>query len=336
MVTRITRLLLLLQGLLALALAVAAHMVLGLKLPIAILFGLGTVLLVRMAITANNFFINRYYCGAPPQDLSLTWTQWLRLYLIEFRTTMYCSSLSMPFFAFSKRIASPPAGLPVLLVHGYGCNSGYWHGMSRALSNAHISHYAIDLEPVFADIDDYATQIHEAIGNMCEETGASQVIILAHSMGGLATRAYLRAHGDERVTKVITLGSPHKGTGLANFGLGPNSQQMRWTGSAQQGNSCEWLNALSACEDEKRRARFVSLYSCHDNIIAPQVSSELPGARNVAFKGVGHVALAYTPSVQQRVIQEILETRVEQGEAAPMRSDGTPDTTGMQIEHPLQ
>lgn len=308
MVTRITRLLLLLQGLLALALAVAAQTVLGFNLPTAILFGLGTVLLVRMAITANNFFINRYYCGAPPEDLSLTWKQWLRLYLSEFRTTMYCSSWTMPFFSFSKRIAAHPTGLPVLLVHGYGCNSGYWHGMSHALSNAHISHYAIDLEPVFADIDDYATLIHEAIENICKETGAKQVIVLAHSMGGLATRAYLRAHGDERIAKVITLGSPHKGTGLANFGVGPNSQQMRWTGSAREGNSCEWLNALSACEDERRRSRFVSLYSRHDNIIAPQVSSVLAGAKNVAVKGVGHVALAYTPSVQQYVIQEILAT----------------------------
>lgn len=306
MVTRITQILLLLQGLVAFAIAAAAHSVLHFSLPVSILMGLGLVLLVRMGITANNFFINRYYCGPAPQDQKLSWMQWLRLYLTEFRTTMYCSSWTMPFLAFSKRYASTHKGLPVLLVHGYACNSGYWHGMSAALRKTGISHYAVSLEPVFGDIDDYVPTIREAIDELCRDTGADQVVILAHSMGGLAARAYLRADGDRRIAKIITLGSPHKGTGLANFGLGSNSQQMRWMGTAQQGQCCAWLNDLSACENETRLAKFVSIYSCHDNIIAPQVSSELAGAKNIAIKGVGHVALAYTPAVQQYVIDEIL------------------------------
>jgi triacylglycerol lipase len=306
MVTRITQILLLLQALVAFAISAAAYSVLHFSLSTAVFMGLGLVLLVRMGITANNFVINRYYCGPASQELSLSWQRWLSLYLIEFRTTMYCSSWSMPFLAFTKRYARHPQGLPVLLVHGYGCNSGYWHGMSKALCKANISHYAVNLEPVFADIDDYVPRMREAINELCRDTGSEKVIILAHSMGGLATRAYLRADGDMRIAKVITLGSPHKGTGLANFGLGPNSQQMRWTGTARQGQSCNWLSTLSASEDEARMAKFVSIYSCHDNIIAPQTSSELSGAKNVQFKGVGHVALAYTPAVQQYVIGEIL------------------------------
>lgn len=306
MVTRITQILLLLQGLLAFAIAAAAHSVLHLSLFISILMGLGLVLLVRMAITANNFFINRYYCGPAPQDQKLSSMQWLRLYLTEFRTTMYCSSWSMPFLSFSKRYVAHPQGLPVLLIHGYACNSGYWHGMSAALRKADISHYAVSLEPVFGAIDDYVPILRDAVDELCRDAGTDQVVILAHSMGGLAARAYLRADGDRRVAKLITLGSPHRGTGLANFGLGSNSQQMRWTGTAQQGQSCAWLNSLNACENETRLAKFVSIYSCHDNIIAPQVSSELKGAKNIAIKGVGHVALAYTPLVQQYVIAEIL------------------------------
>lgn len=306
MVALITRFLLLLQGLLILAVALACRLVLQLDWSISILMGLTLVLLVRMGITANNFFINRFYCGKPTDDAQLTWTEWLRLYLTEFKTTMYCSSWTMPFFTFSKRPASPPSSLPVLLVHGYGCNSGYWHSLSQVLSQAHITHYAIDLEPVFADIDDYVPSLREAIHAVCAETGSNQVIIVAHSMGGLAARAYLRADGDDKVAKVITLGSPHSGTGLANFGLGPNSRQMRWIGSARQGEASDWLCQLKACEDEQRLRRFVSLYSAHDNIIAPQTSSHLPGAKNIAFQGVGHVALAHTPAVQECVIQEIL------------------------------
>jgi triacylglycerol lipase len=316
MVTRLTRLLLLLQGLFALGITLAAHTVLPLGLTVSILFGLGVVLVVRMAITANNFFINRYYSGRVPGAPTLSWKEWIRLYLTEFATTMYCSSWTMPFFAFSKRAAPHAVGLPVLLIHGYGCNSGYWHGMSKALINAGITHHAIDLEPVFADIDDYVPRIRDAVHELCKETDHSQVIIVAHSMGGLAARAYLRAEEDTRIAKVITLGSPHNGTGLANFGLGSNSQQMRWIGSVEQGQASDWLCNLKGCENEQRMARFVSIYSYHDNIIAPPTSSDLPCAKNLPFQGIGHVALAYSPAVQDCVIREILCTAEAERSAA--------------------
>lgn len=313
MAALLTRLLLLLQGLVAFAIALAAHSVLQLGWPLSLLLGTGLILLVRLGITANNFFISRHYCGPLAADARLSWKEWLRLYLGEFKATMYCSSWSMPFLSFSKRPALNAVGLPVLLIHGYGCNSGYWHGMSQALAAAHITHHAIDLEPVFGDIDDYIPRLRDAINTLCAETGHETIVIVAHSMGGLATRAYLRAEGDTRIAKVITLGSPHRGTGLANFGLGMNSQQMRWTGKAQEGQASEWLCRLQDSESEQRMSRFVSLYSLQDNIIAPQNSSVLPGAKNIPFRGIGHVALAYTPTIQECVIKEILAADASTG-----------------------
>ena len=308
MVAHLTRLLLLLQGLVAFAIALAAHSRLHLGWPLAIIFGAGVILLVRMAITANNFFIARHYCGPLAKEVRLSWTEWLRLYLNEFKSTMYCSSWAMPFLAFSARPAFDPASLPVLLIHGYGCNSGYWHGMSKALTAAHITHHAINLEPVFGDIDDYIPPLRAAVNALCEETGHEKVILVAHSMGGLAARAYLRAEGETRIAKVITLGSPHQGTGLAKFGIGQNSRQMRWTGKAHEGQASDWLCRLQASEDAQRRACFVSIYSLHDNIIAPPTSSILAGAKNIAFPAIGHVALAYAPEIQECVIREILAT----------------------------
>lgn len=311
MIAWLTRLLLVLQVLLALAIAAASHQVLDLNWAVSAGLGLGAILLVRMGITANNFFINRYYCDPSTDEGRLSWREWLGLYLNEFRTTMYCSSWSMPFYRFDRRPAAHSTSLPVLLIHGYGCNSGYWHGMSKALSRAGITHHALDLEPVFTDIDDYVPQVRAAVDALWAETGHDRVIILAHSMGGLVARAYLRAEGDARIAKVITLGTPHNGTGLANFGVGQNSQQMRRKGTTQQGEVNDWLRQLQDSETEAGRSRFVSLYSEHDNIIAPPDSSRLPGARNIAFKAVGHVALAFTPAVQACVVREILSTSTE-------------------------
>jgi triacylglycerol esterase/lipase EstA (alpha/beta hydrolase family) len=107
----------------------------------------------------------------------------------------------------------------------------------------------------------------------------------------------MRAHGTGRVARVITLGTPHHGTALARFGLGRNAVQMR-PGSA-------WLRALAAGEDGAARALVTSLYTHHDNIVAPQESGRLEGARNLEFGGVGHVALGSNPRVLKAVMQEL-------------------------------
>jgi triacylglycerol lipase len=311
MVSRITRILLALQFLIMIAIvALSIYAWQVDNLVPALLLGVGLVLLVRLLITANNFFITWRYRSETPDSLRIGWPDACRLFFGEFRASLLSSSWTMAFHRFTKRQAEDPVGLPVLLIHGYGCNSGYWHPMSKALAKARITHYAVDLEPVLLDIDGYVPLIHDAVESLCMETGYDRIVIVAHSMGGLATRAYLRDHGSERIAKVITLGTPHRGTGLANFGAGPNSRQMRWTGNAKTGTPSEWLRALAASENDAIRALFVSIYSHHDNIVSPQTSSHLAGATNIEFNGIGHVALGFHPAIQKCVIEEVLATRV--------------------------
>ncbi|WP_151446919.1 alpha/beta fold hydrolase [Lacisediminimonas profundi] len=306
-VRRATRVLLVLQACAVLGIYIAAIRFLDVNSPfLALVGGIACVLLLRLLIVGNNFVLAVFYQSPTPPEHRLGWTGLLRLFFHEYASSMASSSWTMAFRSFDKRAFSNPAGLPVLLIHGYGCNSGYWHAMSRVLVHARITHYAVDLEPVFSDIDGFVPQVHEAVQRVCRETGAAQIILLAHSMGGLVARAYLRDHGSEHIRKVITLGTPHQGTGLANFGLGPNSRQMRWTGRADKGQASQWLQRLEAREDKQRRSLFVSIYSHHDNIVSPQQSSRLPDATNIEFNGIGHVALGMSPAIHQAVVAEIL------------------------------
>lgn len=270
------------------------------------LLGLATVLAVRLIIVANNFLLAARYRSPLPRSHRLNWRQAVQLYLGEACATLTASSWNMPFRRFRQRHAPSPRGFPVLLIHGYGCNSGYWRPMSGPLLAAGISHHALDMEPVFGSIDDYATHIHEAVETLCRESGSEQAIILAHSMGGLAARAYLRDFGCNRIARVITLGSPHHGTALARFGVGINTQEMLWLSSEQESSSSAWLHRLAAGEDTSRYRLFISIYSHHDNIVSPQTSSRLPGATNIALHGIGHVALVPSRVVQRLVIREIL------------------------------
>ncbi|MBR3839074.1 MAG: alpha/beta fold hydrolase [Clostridia bacterium] len=50
---------------------------------------------------------------------------------------------------------------------------------------------------------------------VCQKTGATRVNIVAHSMGGLVTSAYLMQASNVKVSSVVTLGSPFLGSDMA-------------------------------------------------------------------------------------------------------------------------
>jgi pimeloyl-ACP methyl ester carboxylesterase len=254
------------------------------------------VLLVRLLINANNFRMSRRARSIAPPDHALNPFTALKLFAHEFLSSMLTSSYYM-LRPVGLRLQPHARGLPVLLIHGYACNSGYWLPMSKLLTQAHISHYGIDLEPPGASIDDFVPQVRAAVERLCAETGSEQVIVLAHSMGGLVARAYLRRHGHARIARVITLGTPHHGTALAGFGPGSNAMQMR--------RGSPWLASLAGTEADLQRKLFSSIYSVHDNIVAPQDSSVLPGARNLVFGAIGHVALGRHPEIMRCALSEI-------------------------------
>ena len=70
---------------------------------------------------------------------------------------------------------------------------------------------------------DYAADLHSFIENVLLATGAAEVDVVAHSMGGMVLRSYLSFYGGAaKVKKVLLLASPVKGIKLATFlGLFP-------------------------------------------------------------------------------------------------------------------
>lgn len=308
MIRQLTRALLVVQLAAAAWLSrVLAEQLPGHSLWLAILLALLVLALVRMSIIASGFLLSRRHASPLPSSCQLNPAQGARTFLREYGASMLCWNWCMPFARVGQWIAPAPPTLPVLLVHGYGGNGGYWQVLSRRLKSAGISYRALDLEPAFGPIDGYASLIGSEIDALCAASGSSRVLILAHSMGGLAARAYLRARDDARVAGLITLGSPHHGTVTARLGLGENTRQMqRQPGLDDAAAANPWLRALNAGETPRHRRLIVSLYSFHDNIVCPQTSSHLPGARNIPLHGIGHVDLCMHPAVCAKIIEELL------------------------------
>ena len=301
---RLLQLLLVIQALAALGIGLAAVRIFGASRWQALALGLGSVVLVRLLINLNNFFMSARFASPTPGEYRLGVNARLRMFLEEFSASMLQSSWTMPRASARTRIHPGSQLPPVLLLHGYGCNSGYWSHLVPRLDATGISHASVDLEPLTGDIDGYAPLVERAADALLTATGAAKVVIVAHSMGGLVARAWMRACGTDRVARLITLGTPHHGTCLAAFGLGMNAAQMRRAARGEP-PECSWLRALASGEDAAARALVTSIFSHHDNIIAPQTSSELPGARNLACGGVGHVALGRNPRVLDTVMREI-------------------------------
>lgn len=181
---------------------------------------------------------------------------------------------------------------PCLLVHGFVCNRGFWNPWLRRLRAAGVPFIAVNLEPVFGSIDDYVAILEAAAARLHRATGRAPFVI-AHSMGGLAVRAWLQRCGPA-VAHVVTIGTPHQGTWLARFGLSANGRQMRQRG--------RWTESLAGLEGG-RYERFTCFYSHCDNIVFPPSTATLPGADNRHVPGSAHVHLAF----QEAVVAETLE-----------------------------
>jgi triacylglycerol esterase/lipase EstA (alpha/beta hydrolase family) len=273
------------------------------SIPAAVLAGILAPLALHAAILTADFAIawvarGERPAGGPRAGVGHALRTWLGAYLREIVDSVRTFSIAQPLLA-SRPLPQGGAGgrLPVLLIHGYFCNHALWRSMAVRLVAAGHAVDAVDLEPPFASIDDYAPRIARAVDALRARTGADRVALVGHSMGGLAARAYLRACGDDAVACVVTLGTPHHGTVHATLGRGRNVRQMR--------RDSDWLRALAASEPPGRLGKFTVVLSWQDNIVAPQAIQTLPGARTVALQGLGHISLAYDARVAGVVLEAL-------------------------------
>jgi triacylglycerol lipase len=255
----------------------------------------------RSFVIGVTYAFSRAYAAATPEPYRIGAGQGVVMVLRELTAFFLLFSVVMPFERFfmgDDRLGRSEGGrLPILLIHGYQCNRGYWLWLRRGLERAGWQVATISLDPVFNDIDGYVEQVSRRIEDVCAASGAAQAILVGHSMGGLVSRAYLRRCGTARVAKLVTLGTPHHGSQLARLGLGENGRQMV-PGS-------QWLAALNAPGAVPLPQATVSIYSCQDNYVMPQDSSVLEGAKIVPLAGIGHLAMAFSPEIERLLLAEL-------------------------------
>jgi predicted alpha/beta hydrolase family esterase len=280
---------------------------LGFSWSVVIAFIVVVAFLWRASHAFGSFFATSFMRAADQRAIFTPGT--LKALVGEFMSRLITFNLSQPFPGLVMPNESvdgksnAPNVSPILLVHGYFSNRGLWFRFARRLHDANVGRvFTITCGPPLGDINHFAAQLHARIEAICTETNQSQLHIVAHSMGGLITRAYMRDHGHARIRSLTTLGTPHHGTKVSTFGLGRCTRQMRWL---PWGN--RWLVALFANESQKIDAypKTLSIYSENDDIVYPPESSRIAWGENIALTGVGHVGLLFDERVAALVVKRL-------------------------------
>ena len=264
-------------------------------------------LLARLLVVFASYVLSRWKGITLASTQRLGFIAWLKFFVVEYGHLCIQNLLLIPFrYLFhtgSERGVGPINGRVVLMQHGYVNNGAVWVFTARALEARGYRVFTID-QPPFASIDAMGELLAGRLDEVLRITGAPQLTLVAHSMGGLICRAYLRRYGGDKVDQLITMGSPHQGTFHAQLARGANGRQMR------VGNA--WLTALG---ETPIGIPFTSIYSIHDTIISPQDSSVMVGADNVPLSAVGHVSMPGGAVARRALINALEKTHKPRNQA---------------------
>jgi hypothetical protein len=189
--------------------------------------------------------------------------------------------------------------LPVLLVHGYGMNRACFTFLKTYLHTRGWDWvWAINHRPRSSPIPVFAKHLGRSIERLLEESGATQIDIVAHSMGGVITAYALQEYGYARhVRKVITLGTPWAGTLTYVFAWLREGKDMA--------PDSEVIEVL-----EHYKGDTVAIWSRHDHMNVPTSSANPAHARSIEVPHLGHQEML----TSARCFRIVAETLNEQDE----------------------
>ena len=130
---------------------------------------------------------------------------------------------------------------------------------------------------------DHALEILDALEELRTRTGEHEIDIVAHSMGGLATRWYILTHPDHGLRRTVFLGSPHRGTLVAHLAWGGGRGEMM--------PDSPFLDSLNTAQPTPLGVDAITIRTIVDTRIVPGESATLPGVPNYELCCPTHAGL---------------------------------------------
>jgi triacylglycerol lipase len=217
-----------------------------------------------------------------------------------------CALLLTVFFALSActETSTPGGNLPelkhdpILFVHGYGGNSSNWDTMkSRFLADGwqDFELYSYNYSFISSNATT-AAEIRDQVNSIISRTGATKVDIIAHSMGSISSRYYLKnLGGDSKIDAWVSLAGPNHGTDYVE------NQNCTFTPCKEIIPGSAFLIALNGGDETPGLVRYATWRSPCDTTINPDESVILSGATNTLTACIAHFNFLVDATVYQQV-----------------------------------
>ena len=116
----------------------------------------------------------------------------------------------------------------VILVHGLWMGGWAMQGLRLLLSRRGYAAYVVNYRSMAQGLDEHARRLAARIAGLREPV----VHLVGHSLGGLVILRYLRLHGEQRVARIVLLGTPVRAC-MAGLHLGNLAAGERLLGSSR-------------------------------------------------------------------------------------------------------
>ena len=200
-----------------------------------------------------------------------------KLILAAFASAVVSLALFMP--GSGGHDAGAAQSNPILFVHGYTSNASTWNTMiSRFQADGYTQLYAYSFSNTSSNAT-VASAIATRVSQIKAATGATKVDIIAHSMGSLSSRYYLKnLGGTANVDDWVSIAGPNHGTTWAYgcFFFSPCNQML-------PGSS--FLNALNSGDETPGAVTYGTWRTTCDELVLPSTSTILTGATNTTAAG---------------------------------------------------
>ncbi len=175
---------------------------------------------------------------------------------------------------------------PLIFIHGLGGRAGNFALMRTvfgALGRRRC--YSFDYSRIHS-LEELESQLVEYIDRIVAENGlrkGEQIDVVAHSMGGIAIRlAMTTPRIRKRMRRVVTLGTPHRGTHIARWAQSDYTKGLR--------PDSAMFERLHRSEKRARvKPKLTAFWSRKDIIVLPAENATHPDAENVEAPGFTHL-----------------------------------------------
>jgi triacylglycerol lipase len=235
----------------------------------------------------------------------------LALVVVAVLATGAALLLGRPSGAAGREPVSQETPGPVLLVPGYGGSTASLQQLADRLTAEGRDATVVDVPgDGTGDLGESADALAEAADAARERTGAESVDVVGYSAGGVIARLWAADGGAAVARRIVTLGSPHHGTTLADV-AGQVAPEQCPEACRQLATASPLLTRLNADDETPEGPAWVSIWTAQDETVTPPDSARLEGALELPVQSVcagarvGHGDLPRDPLVQAMVLEEL-------------------------------